>query len=202
MGRIYIGSTRMKLRWVAPPNWPTMPPNFTPPTGWKPDDSWPEPPPGWQFWQATGESDSWLQRHLVAVGGIAAAVLIGLAVIVLAVSGGNSKQTITGDMAIFKGTDFENPNFTSFGGTCDGTGGYNDLSSGASVTVTDPAGKVIATGSLGEGHPLKGLACQFKFTITDVPKEKIYGIQISHRGILNYTQAQVDDHQVHATIGD
>jgi len=37
-----------------PPGWPTPPPNWTPPKGWKPDPSWPAPPPGWLLWLPEG----------------------------------------------------------------------------------------------------------------------------------------------------
>ncbi|TDO10470.1 hypothetical protein EV580_4759 [Mycobacterium sp. BK086] len=39
-------------RFNPPPNWPPMPPGWTPDAEWKPDPSWPPAPPGWQFWVA------------------------------------------------------------------------------------------------------------------------------------------------------
>lgn len=38
------------MRFNPPPNWPTPPSGWQPPTEWQPDPSWPAPPPGWQFW--------------------------------------------------------------------------------------------------------------------------------------------------------
>jgi hypothetical protein len=38
------------LRFNPPPNWPPLPPGWTPPTGWTPHPSWPPPPDGWQLW--------------------------------------------------------------------------------------------------------------------------------------------------------
>ena len=37
-------------RFNPPPNWPTPPPGWQPPTDWRPDPTWPEPPYGWQLW--------------------------------------------------------------------------------------------------------------------------------------------------------
>ncbi len=39
-------------RFNPPPNWPTPPPGWQPPTDWRPDPNWPEPPYGWQLWIA------------------------------------------------------------------------------------------------------------------------------------------------------
>jgi hypothetical protein len=72
-----------QLRWVAPPNWPPMPPGFQPAPGWEPDPSWPAPPPGWQFWQPVFEdaplfpqksSDrgKWAIAVIAVVGGLIA----------------------------------------------------------------------------------------------------------------------------------
>ena len=38
-------------RFNPPPNWPSAPPGWVPPTGWQPDPSWGPPPPGWQLWE-------------------------------------------------------------------------------------------------------------------------------------------------------
>lgn len=205
----------MKMRWVAPPNWPTMPAGFSPPAGWEPDESWPDPPPGWQFWQQTDEpEDSWVKAHVKALSIAGAAVVVVIVgVIVLVGTGGSSKPkapatiAITGTMTLSQGgSDFADQNFlTSAGRRCNGNGGYDDLSTGAGITVTNPVGTVIATGSLGVGR-LVGAnkyfgECVFSFTIPAVPIAKIYGIEVSHRGVLHYTPAQIRAHKVQMTIG-
>lgn len=38
------------MRFNPPPNWPQLPPGWSPPPGWQPDRSWPQPPPGWRLW--------------------------------------------------------------------------------------------------------------------------------------------------------
>lgn len=37
--------------WVAPPNWPTPTPGWSPPDRWKAPRHWGPAPKGWQFWQ-------------------------------------------------------------------------------------------------------------------------------------------------------
>jgi hypothetical protein len=42
----------MGMRFNPPPNWPALPPRWTPPPGWQPDPGWPPAPPGWSLWLA------------------------------------------------------------------------------------------------------------------------------------------------------
>lgn len=43
--------TEPPMMWVAPPNWPPVPPGWVPPVGWKRPRQIPREPRGWQFWQ-------------------------------------------------------------------------------------------------------------------------------------------------------
>lgn len=69
---------------------------------------------------------------------------------------------------------------------CGGKDGYDDINRGAAVVVYDAAGKVLATGNLGEGRFASqslDSPCVFTFAVRDVPGgEKIYQVQVSHRG--------------------
>ena len=72
--------------------------------------------------------------------------------------------------------------------------GYADIVSGASVVITDPAGKTIALGALGDGRVAAGdsTTCDFPFTVPDVPAgAKFYGVEIAHRGIVQFPEAQM-----------
>lgn len=77
--------------------------------------------------------------------------------------------------------------------------GYADVAAGAQVIVTDPAGKVVGTGTLGAGkvevNPKLGSPakiCTFPFTVTGVPTGlSTYGIQVSHRGVLQYRETDL-----------
>ena len=71
------------MRFNPPPNWPPVPPGWTPPTGWQPDPSWPPPPAGWPLWVPEGRSRRRTGLILGAAGAvalIAIAAVIGIAV--------------------------------------------------------------------------------------------------------------------------
>jgi hypothetical protein len=60
------------------------------------------------------------------------------------------------------------------------------------VTVTDSAGKTVALGSLQDGKAAGIDSCAFFFTVKDVPDGiKFYGVEITHRGIVQYSSAQM-----------
>jgi hypothetical protein len=92
------------------------------------------------------------------------------------------------------------------GSACSGTGGYEDLTGGAPVTITNESGAIIATGSLDAGvsdatYPT--VVCHFAYTISNVPAAKFYTVEVSHRGGLTYSQEQLDANgwKSDATIG-
>lgn len=79
------------------------------------------------------------------------------------------------------------------GKPCVAGGGYADIN-GAQVVVTDPAGKTIATSQLPSSGILRdanGFMCEFAFSV-DVPGgHDFYGIEVSHRGRLQYSEGQL-----------
>lgn len=92
------------------------------------------------------------------------------------------------------------------GGICSASSGYDDISSGSQVTITNESGEVIALGSLQDGvqsgsagwnyHEWisfgKDVAmCSFAFEIPEVPGgEKFYNVSIgnSNRGEITYSE--------------
>lgn len=75
------------------------------------------------------------------------------------------------------------------------SGGYDDIREGAQVVVSDEAGATIALGRLGSGvfrrrdDGSKG--CDFPFAVEQVPPgHGFYGVEVSHRGRLQYTAEQ------------
>lgn len=80
--------------------------------------------------------------------------------------------------------------------SCQGAGGYSDLTPGTAVTVSDSTGHVIATGALNTGAQTKthlsntlagdvdvASACVLGFTVNDVPDGlQTYVVTVSHRG--------------------
>lgn len=69
-------------------------------------------------------------------------------------------------------------------GGCEGSGGYDDIGLGTSVTVYDAAGAVIATSELvlSEYDRAAG-SCTYDVSVPDVPGDQdFYQVEISHRG--------------------
>jgi hypothetical protein len=69
-------------------------------------------------------------------------------------------------------------------GGCQGSGGYDDIGLGTSVTVYDAAGAVIATSELvlSEFDRAAG-TCTYDVSVPDVPGDQdFYQVEISHRG--------------------
>ncbi|MER7126762.1 hypothetical protein [Micrococcus luteus] len=76
--------------------------------------------------------------------------------------------------------------------TCTTRGGYSDIQEGAQVVVTDASSTTIALGQLAHGSWDRHTGCVFFFNIPDVPADqKFYGVEVSHRGRLQYTAEQV-----------
>lgn len=75
---------------------------------------------------------------------------------------------------------------SSDGTTCQGSGGYSDITPGTAVTVANAQGQVIATGALGTGAMASGnglTACSLPFSVPGVPDGlPTYSLTISHRG--------------------
>lgn len=112
---------------------------------------------------------------LVVAGGATAAVLL--------LTGGGGKEHVKGGMELLT-TDVD----TTAG--CSGTGGFDDIRDGADVEITDENGKTIAVTQLEHSAPIDG-GCVL-FWEADVPKGKdFYGVEITHRGVIKYTEAQL-----------
>ncbi|SDM80444.1 hypothetical protein [Allokutzneria albata] len=73
------------------------------------------------------------------------------------------------------------------GTSCAGTGGYSDIREGASVTVYDPQGAVIAIGQLDSSYSSATSTytqpCTFSFAVSNVPgQHRFYQVEVSRRG--------------------
>ena len=89
------------------------------------------------------------------------------------------------------------------GESCYGENGYDDVSGGTGVTVTDRAGSIIGTGKLEEGvgqgsaedadSLLADLlsSCVFSFSVDELPKTAFYSIEVGRRGKLTYSLADM-----------
>jgi len=84
-------------------------------------------------------------------------------------------------------------------GACSGTGGYSDMTAGASVTVYDGSGTIVGSGALvfGVRH---GSTCEWDFGVNDLPDVPFYQVEVSHRGKI--TVANADLGNVAMSLGD
>jgi hypothetical protein len=97
-----------------------------------------------------------------------------------------STFTITGTVTLTYG------DFINTGSVCYGKGGYEDMRPGAPVVITDAAQKTVAVGTIDSATETV-TECHLKFTIEDVPRgSDFYGIQITHRGRLQYAAADLE----------
>jgi len=99
-------------------------------------------------------------------------------------------HTLTGSIALY------DANATYLRGqSCKGTGGYSDLAPGGQDTVRDQNGAIIAVGMITDGiaSDYKGIVvgCNLNFVVKDVPEAKFYTIEVTHRGPLSYTYADL-----------
>jgi hypothetical protein len=105
-------------------------------------------------------------------------------------------------------TDFDTIQLED-GGPCKAASGYDDISAGSQVTLTNGSGEVVATGNLGNGMQSnsegwsyanwlrvgKGVAmCSFSFQITDVPGGgNFYQVSLgnNNRGEISYSEDEL-----------
>lgn len=111
-------------------------------------------------------------------------IIASLAVLMLSCGGHSISGTLT--LNDYMGSAQE------IGGPCTGRQGYADISAGTAVVVKDEAGKVLATGTLGGGHALDQLTCEFPITLTGVADAKFYQIEVAHRGAITYSKEDLD----------
>lgn len=86
---------------------------------------------------------------------------------------------------------------------CEGEGGYSDINAASQVVVRDGAGEVLATADLGIGLHILDDTCSFVTDVEDVPPAPFYAVEISHRGELVYSAAEMEEMGwlVHLTLG-
>ncbi len=93
-------------------------------------------------------------------------------------------------------------------GDCSGVDAYKDLREGASVTVSDGAGRVLTRGTLGRGKggTLSGgepgsdlerlgqdaLTCTFPFRLENLPQASEYNIEVADRGVVSFSEAKLE----------
>lgn len=87
-------------------------------------------------------------------------------------------------------SQFKTANWRKLGSlNCEGVGGYDDMTEGATVTVYDSTGKVIGAGALMEGLAGDDL-CVWSFTVDNVPDAPFYQVEVSHRGKVTVARSE------------
>ena len=118
--------------------------------------------------------------------------------------------TIQGDITV--PADLYSQGFK--GGDCTSDNGYTDIATGSQVTITNQAGTVLHTGTLGNGHTSATLPdanggdpfadkCTYHFLIGGVPSDATnYGVAVGNtfRGIIHFTREQVNGF-IHLNLG-
>ena len=118
--------------------------------------------------------------------------------------GAEPVHTITGEMALRDSDRFD----YDVGDSCSGSGGYSDIAQGAPVTVKNQSGTVIGSGSLGpgtiEGDTTAVRACVFPFQVDDVSDAEFFQVEISRRGVLSYSKADMEANgwTLHFSLGN
>ncbi len=98
-----------------------------------------------------------------------------------------AKPTLTG---IFTLIDSE---ISSTLDGCAGTGGYSDVKTGLQVVVKSEKNEILAVGALGGDNnyyyseQYSQVACDFPFSIKDLPRASFYQIEVGRRGSLKYS---------------
>lgn len=107
----------------------------------------------------------------------------------------------------YNGIDFEGQRFE--GASCTGRGGYSDIQQGAQVVVKDGSESILAVDSLDRGQQdalIDGGSvyyCKFTFYVDAIPTTDFYSIEVSHRGALTYSAAEMEAQHWHVdfTLG-
>lgn len=125
-----------------------------------------------------------------ASGILATALVIGLGFGIHATlesSRHESTFDITGTISLMSGATAAS---APSGYDCVGTKGYDDLSPGAAVKISDEAGKLLAKGTL-DSSTGGSSYCVFSFTVSGVPRgSKFYEVEVAHRGGISYTEEE------------
>lgn len=157
----------------------------------------------------------WRYRRVLVSGGLGL-ILFGVLVVDEVRNSTPQPISLTGTLTLKGGSKAFSGARDSFSSSCEGTGGYADITRGAQVVVRDPEGRTIAVGALGPGKTQDvteykqynggtvryAWSCVFPFEIPEVPWHDFYSVEVTHRGQVTFTQAQVLLGEVHLSLGN
>lgn len=127
-------------------------------------------------------------------------LILGALVFVLFVGCGGGGQQVSGLLELYGDESSVENNGTE----CWGVGGYGDIQEGAEVTIRDGSGELIGSGNLDAGSTVGDGTCTFLWFIDDVSEVDFYEIEVSSRGALTYSKAEMEEANwiVQGSIGD
>lgn len=134
---------------------------------------------------------------LGAVLGVGGTLLVGSQVSAppaASASPSSSTMPVSGTVTLQDG-------FGAEGLPCEGKGGYNDIREGAQVVITDAKQATLAVGALGPGKRDEKQRCEFAFSLSAPAGHEFYGIEVSHRGRLQYPADRIS-RPLELTLGD
>lgn len=117
------------------------------------------------------------------IGGVTILAVVGIAVLARATGSDSGPGTFTlnGSLTL---TDSSIEQVAS---GCAGTGGYSDIAEGASATVFDQGGTVIAKGHVHKSEMVNSITCRLSFAVEGVPEgHPFYQVEVSHRGKVTF----------------
>ncbi|MFZ3497185.1 hypothetical protein ACODT5_28845 [Streptomyces sp. 5.8] len=179
---------------TVPPEPPTTPPHgYGYPPPYAPQIPAPPAP-------APHTRPAWL---IPAAAGLLAGAILGSGITYLATAPEETPKakepgvfTLTGTMTA-RGEKSSIGKVSSRENGCAGTGGYQDMRSGTTVTVYDTQGTVLGQGTLGPGtytgdwKSTDSNTCTFPVTVTGVPEGKVsYQVEVGRRGKLLLTEEE------------
>jgi hypothetical protein len=105
---------------------------------------------------------------------------------------GTDKFRIAGIIELFGLATGTDANFfvTPFG--CVALGGFDDIATGAQITVRDESGTIIGVGELEPIYLVDQDRCVFTFTV-DVPSATFYTVEMGRRGSISYSRDELDE---------
>jgi hypothetical protein len=166
--------------------------------------AYPEPQPTGPIGSVAGTDAPRERRLRGPILGFAAAVL--LVVVGVGVYFGvnaltkDEPFTVTGTLQL-NGDGSITTSDLPMGFACAGIRGYGDIGPGSAVTITDESGTLLAKGAIENSRGDK-TSCMLTFKVFDVPPgAKFYKLEISHRGDMSYTEAEVKQ-GVEVSLGD
>jgi hypothetical protein len=124
---------------------------------------------------------------LIAVATLGGAAGIGGGILFAMVQAGKVDNPLSRSFTVEGTITLDHGDFVTTDDSCFGDGGYNDMHLGTQVVVTDAAQKTVAVGKIVAAEDTV-TECRLTFRVEDVPRgEDFYGIEVSHRGRLQYT---------------